>query len=69
MWLFGGGGQKSNDGASASQSPQQRGVVDMTSLDITYITHRLLGELRSRYTWVTSALNKESRSWLRDSFL
>lgn len=45
MWFFGGAGNKANDESNVSQSPKQRGVVDMTSLDITYITHRLLGEL------------------------
>lgn len=45
MWFFGGAGNKANDEPRVSQSPKQRGVVDMTSLDITYITHRLLGEL------------------------
>lgn len=50
MWGFFGGQQKgaaaaAREDANVSQeSPRREGLVDMTSLDITYITHRLVGE-------------------------
>lgn len=47
MWGFFGGQQKSASkeiDVANEESPLRTGVVDMTSLDITYITHRLVGE-------------------------
>lgn len=49
MWGFFGGQQKipsaGKEGVNVAQdSPRREGIVDMTSLDITYITHRLVGE-------------------------
>lgn len=49
MWGFFGGQQKTpaadkEEVNVAQESSRREGIVDMTSLDITYITHRLVGE-------------------------
>lgn len=44
LWNIFGGKGKEVDHGSENVSPFGTGTVDMTTLDITYITHRLLGE-------------------------
>lgn len=44
LWnIFGGKGKEAQE-ERENEAPFDSGPVDMTTLDITYITHRLLGE-------------------------
>ena len=48
LWnIFGGRGKEDAEQENENTTPFGTGTVDMTTLDITYITHRLLGECES----------------------
>ena len=49
MWFFGARSQQES-GKYGTASRLGSDPVDMTTLDITYITHRLLGESDRRHT-------------------
>ena len=67
LWNIFGGRGKDAEQESENSSPFGTGTVDMTTLDITYITHRLLGE--SACVCVCVCLEKASKQTKQNCWL